>query len=469
MALDKVKAFVAVTALGAASALVLTDWSLLAGLAAPKVLGFAALVAMGLLSESLAIRLTVGRTSGNTSITFIPLLASVQLFGPAAAVTLMAVTGGFGEVVVRKKEPIRAVFNISQWIVSASIAGWAFSVLGGDPKLIQDAATADVGRQLVEQLLPFIAFGFTFLALNHAAVSFVIALSQGLRFNQVWAQVLGHSGASFQDLLVSPIAIAVTFLYVQLGVMGIVVVLLPILFIRRAYLQTQELREANSDLLRVLVKAIETRDPYTSGHSLRVSHLARRIGEEMGLPLQVVQQVERAALLHDVGKIDAVYSAILRKPDSLTPDERAVIESHVTKGEELLRNLSSVSEDIVRAVRHHHERVDGAGYPDGLRGDEIPLGAKIIAVCDAVDAMLSDRPYRKALDVAVVREQLQQHRGRQFDARVVECILRSGLIEEYASIMRASAPDGQALLPKTSLTEQIRSYGPHKNRPRVAV
>jgi putative nucleotidyltransferase with HDIG domain len=140
---------------------------------------------------------------------------------------------------------------------------------------------------------------------------------------------------------------------------------------------------------------------------MRVSQLAQRIAEELGLNRMAVDQIANAALLHDIGKIEAVYTEILRKPDSLTPEERAIMESHVTRGVKLLRDLSSVPEEVVRIVRHHHEREDGNGYPDGLLAHEIPIGSKIIVLCDAVDAMLSDRPYRDALPLSAVLEQLE--------------------------------------------------------------
>ena len=145
-----------------------------------------------------------------------------------------------------------------------------------------------------------------------------------------------------------------------------------------------------------------------------------------------------AGLLHDIGKIEAVFIDILRKPHSLTDEERAIIESHVTKGVSLLRELSSVPESVIKTVRHHHEREDGTGYPDRLLGDEIPVSAKIIAACDAVDAMLSDRPYRKALTTSVVREQLQEHAGKQFDHRVVRAMMTSDVLNDYEDIMRLS-------------------------------
>lgn len=426
-------------------ALALTDWASLVVMGAPSLVGLGALMGMGLLSESLAIRLTVGKSAGNTSITFIPLLAGVQLFGPPAAVLLMGLTGAFGEFLIRRKVFVRGIFNVSQWVVASFVGGLVFRALGG--VALESQLAIGVETRLVGQLVPFMLFGMVFLAVNHAAVSLVIALNQGLRFSEVWAQMLGHSGASLHDLLISPLAIAVAFLYVQLGVTGILLVLLPLLFIRRSYWTTSRLREANTDLLKVLVKAIETRDPYTSGHSLRVSHLARRIADVLGMPRGSTERIETAALLHDIGKIEAVYTGILAKPESLTPEERAVIQSHVTKGEELLRNLSSFPEDVILAVRHHHEREDGAGYPDGIPGHAIPLGAKIISVCDAVDAMLSDRPYRKALSVAAVMEQLRIHSGSQFDGRVVNALIKGKLIEEYAEIMRASHNQGYPEVP----------------------
>jgi putative nucleotidyltransferase with HDIG domain len=224
---------------------------------------------------------------------------------------------------------------------------------------------------------------------------------------------------------------------------GLLLAILPLFFIRHSYQTTHQLQLANNDLLEALVKAIETRDPYTSGYSRRVSHLARRIAEELGQSSRVVWDIETAGFLHDIGKIEAVYSDILRKPDGLTPGERAVIESHVTKGVELLRKLASVREQVIRAVRHHHEREDGQGYPDGLLSDEIPLGAKIIVVCDAVDAMLSDRPYRKALPMEAVYEQLREHAGRQFDHRVVRALVHSSILTEYAELMNTTRAEAR--------------------------
>jgi putative nucleotidyltransferase with HDIG domain len=456
----RLQGYVALIWIGAVACLAITDWSVLLALPSEGLAGLAGLVLVAILSESLAIGLLSvdSRSVGKASITFLPLLASVQLFGPVAGVVLSLATLSFAEFVVRRKGLFRASFNVAQTIIATTIAGAAFSLLGGLP--LHGAVAPDITRQL----WPFVSFGLLFLAINHAAVSLAITLSQGLPFRRVWHQVLANSGASLNDVLISPIALAVAFLYVQFGLPGILIILLPMLFIRYSYLTTSKLRESNADLLTALVKAIEIRDPYTSGHSLRVSELATRIAEELGLNRVVVDRIANAALVHDIGKIEAVYTDILRKPDALTADERAVMESHVTRGVQLLRDLSSVPDEVVKIVRHHHEREDGTGYPDGLLGDEIPLGSKIIVLCDAVDAMLSDRPYRAALPLEAVVEQLHKHAGQQFDHRVVRAVTRSEILADYAEAMKLSrlAAARATVEPASGVSREVTLVGARK-------
>ena len=460
----RLRVYIAAVYLAAIAAVVATDWSSIPDLPRPAVLGWLGLILIGVLSEGLAIGLSVGASSSTSSITFLPLLAAVQLFGPAAAVVLVCVTQVFGELVVRRKPISRALFNVSQAVVGTAIGGYLFLAVGGLPL---QAVGSQTTPTITQQLGPFIVFGLVFLAVNHAAVAMAITLSQGLPFRRVWGLVVSNSGGSLNDILIAPIALAVAFLYVQFGIGGILVVLLPMLFIRYSYLTTSKLRESNADLLTALVKAIETRDPYTSGHSLRVSQLAQRIAERMGLNRMAVEHVRQAALLHDIGKIEAVYTDILRKPDALTPQEREIIQSHVTRGEQLLRDLSSVPEEVVRAVRHHHEREDGRGYPDGLLGDEIPVGAKIIVVCDAVDAMLSDRPYRRALPLNSVHEQLAQHGGQQFDHRVVRVLVESDILSDYAEMMRSSRTPSPSDALEPSGAATVTPLRPRRRKRRV--
>lgn len=429
-----------VTAVGVAI-LVGLDWSLALSIPSGHWGGFVTLLVLGLLSESLVVRTAVADAESSFSITFIPLLTGVVLFGPAPAVILFVVVGGSAEFFFRKKPVLKAAFNSSQYVVSSFLGGVAFlqvvrafAKLSGGP--IPSAAEAtllsgQVGLWAI--VFGILAYGFTFLTVNHGLVAGAIAISRRMPFRRIWSDLSGPAASNILlDLLVSPLAIAVAFLYKELDPIGLVLVLFPILFVRHFYLINYRLTKSNQDLLRALVKAIETRDPYTSGHSLRVSLLSRKIAQAMGLNERKIARVEQSALLHDVGKIEAIYTEILQKPEALSSEERSIIESHVTKGVELLETLSSVPPSVIADVRHHHERVDGKGYPDGLSGDQIPIGAKIIKVSDAIDAMLSDRPYRKALDLGSVRRELSIYSGTQFDPTVVEAVVNSAVLEEHA-------------------------------------
>lgn len=441
MRLSAIKAYVGATAIFAVVALFTIDWSFLGSFeptttaGRDAVFGWVALLVLGLFSESLTLSITVAKSAGSTSsIIFLPLLTSIVLFGPGPTVLFIAVTGVLGEFLIRRKEPIRAIFNSSQYVLSSVVAGHVWIAFGGDP-LALSAVGGEV--RLFDQLPAFFAFGSVFLIFNHGAVSVAIALNERVKLRKVWLGLIGRTGTNlFYDLLVSPIAIAISFLYLQVKFAGLFLIILPLLFVRYAYQSILQLQRANRDLLTALVKAMETRDPYTSGHSLRVASLSVRIADALGLTPNRQKDVETAALLHDIGKIEAAYSEILSKPEGLTDHERSVIQSHVTKGVEILQQLSSVSSDVVAAVRGHHERVDGKGYPDGLRGAEIPMAARIIKVCDAIDAMLSDRPYRRALTLEQVREQLVIYSGTQFDLEVVKAAIEGELLEAHqAEIM----------------------------------
>lgn len=419
----------------AVGAAVLQDWSVLYQPAPPwqEVVGWVALLLLGLMAESLTLSIKVGKTSGSTSsINFLPLLTSILLFGPVPTVLFWGITGVTGEFLIRKKEPIRAVFNSAQYVLSASAAGWIFSALGGTALAIGDQLDVPLADHILADIIPFAVFGLVFLVLNHTAVSLAIAFSGGHSLRTILPTLVGRTGTNLvYDLFISPLAVAVAVLYETLWVVGLPLLIFPLIFIRQAYLTIVQLQQANRDLLSALVKAMETRDPYTSGHSLRVAALAVRIADSLSFSVAKQRDVETAALLHDIGKIEAVYTEILGKPSDLTEEERKIIQSHVTKGVELLQDLSSFSKDVVDGVRAHHERVDGKGYPQGLKGDEIPPIARIIKVCDAIDAMLSDRPYRRALSIPQVKEQLVIYSGVQFDLEVVKAVIGGNVLEAH--------------------------------------
>jgi putative nucleotidyltransferase with HDIG domain len=209
------------------------------------------------------------------------------------------------------------------------------------------------------------------------------------------------------------------FLFIALGLWGLVLVLVPIFFVRHEMHQNLQLEQTNRELLVLMVKSIEARDPYTSGHSVRVSSYAKALARALALPAKEVEQIETAALLHDVGKIYEEFAVILRKAGRLSEDERALMRSHPVKSAELVSTISSLRGYVEGCVRAHHENFDGSGYPDGLVGNEIPVGARIIMVADTADAMMTSRPYRDALKFEQVQEELDRYSGTQFDPEVV--------------------------------------------------
>jgi putative nucleotidyltransferase with HDIG domain len=213
----------------------------------------------------------------------------------------------------------------------------------------------------------------------------------------------------------------------------------------------ERLGKANLSFATALVAALDARDRYTAGHSAAVAVYGRDIAQRMGLSEREQELVHLCGLVHDVGKI-GLPAGLLEKPGALSLDERRQMEQHSVIGESILQNVADYSE-ISSIVRHHHERVDGNGYPDGLVSSEIPLLARIIAVADAYNAMTSDRPYRDAMPSRVARLRLAQAVESQFDTAVVaafEAILtsasedyRTGSSSEF-SLSSRSADDLEA-------------------------
>ncbi|MDQ7848672.1 MAG: HD-GYP domain-containing protein [Armatimonadota bacterium] len=184
----------------------------------------------------------------------------------------------------------------------------------------------------------------------------------------------------------------------------------------------QALERSYSEVLTALVAAVETRDPYTKGHSQKVARIATQIGEAMGLPPEALRVLYQAGLLHDVGKI-GIPDAILSKPGRLSPEEYRLVRTHPFLSEDIVGRITSLRPTL-GAIRWHHERLDGSGYPEGLRGERIPLEARILAVADVYDAMTSGRSYREAWSEAAVLAYLRQEAGRLFDPRCVAALHR---------------------------------------------
>ena len=203
------------------------------------------------------------------------------------------------------------------------------------------------------------------------------------------------------------------------------------------------------DTITAFVNAIESKDRYLKGHSARVALYAGEIAQTLGMTTEMVEVVRRGAMLHDLGKL-SIMDTILSKPERLTADEFTIIKSHPVVGARILEPLRFLARETC-AVRHHHERFDGTGYPDGLRGEDIPMVARVVTVADVFDAITSNRPYRTALPLASAREEIARGCGSHFDPVVAEAFLRIPLsrLEEinrhYESLTSGGATGAPAL------------------------
>ncbi len=187
--------------------------------------------------------------------------------------------------------------------------------------------------------------------------------------------------------------------------------------------QAEKIRASFINAITALAYALEAKDIYTSGHSQRVTEISVAIARELGIPQDSIDKIQLAGLVHDIGKI-GIRESVLNKPAALTGEELEHIKSHCQAGEHILTPIVE-DEEILKAVRHHHERYDGVGYPDGLRGEQIPLGARILSVADAFDAMTSERPYRSAMSDVAACAEIERCKGTQFAPEVADAFFRS--------------------------------------------
>jgi putative nucleotidyltransferase with HDIG domain len=367
------------------------------------------------------------------SITFIPFLATALLVPNIIAI------GTVGAAVVitelkAKREPTKIAFNIGQLILAASLSILVFRAAGG-VGFLNDSV---LGRNALDlpaaDLLRGTALPVSFLLLNSLLVSGVIAVHDKRNALEIWRA--NHAATVVYDLASLPFVFLFALVYATWGLFATILVAVPLFGVRHLYRTKRQLERSNQELLQLMVAAIEARDPYTSGHSRRVSEYSRLIAQAVGLAQADVELVSRAGLLHDVGKIHEVFAPILQKPGKLTDEERLIMETHPIKSAELISHVSHLH-DIVEPVRHHHENWDGTGYPDGLKGEAIPLASRIIMLADTIDAMTTDRPYRAALGEAEVRRELLKWRGIQFDPMLCDRLLASPI---FATIMTGTKP-----------------------------
>jgi putative nucleotidyltransferase with HDIG domain len=273
------------------------------------------------------------------------------------------------------------------------------------------------------------------------AVTIAVQMDQGGEIKQIWLEQ--YSWLAPMYIGIGLIAFALSLIYQIASLPGLAIILVPMYILRisqKQYLDhtresVEKLREnnmrlqfqkklisrLNDELLQALSSAIDMRDPYVLGHSNHVVEYAVLISQKLGLPAEQIEIIRKAGLLHDIGKL-GISENILHKPAKLTNEEYEIVKQHPVIGANIINDIDALR-NLVPIVRHHHERYNGNGYPDGLIGNEIPLGARILAVADSVEAMASDRPYKRSLNPDEILSEIQRCSGTQFDPLVVRAFL----------------------------------------------
>ncbi|GLW62379.1 hypothetical protein Arub01_06230 [Actinomadura rubrobrunea] len=345
------------------------------------------------------------------SLSFAASLASVVLLGPAGAALL-----GLSAVVNGQRlfAPVKRLFNGAQFALCGYAAGTVFDVLGGDPPR---PGQADWVEQVI---VPFLGALVTFVGVNLLLMAGILLLSKQAAPRELVRESrqlsVGCLGYGMFGLLIAG-------LWQHVGTFAAVLVLLPLFIARWALEQTHAQQKAHAATLAALCQAVETKDYYTRGHSERVSRGSVMIAREIGMRPDRVEAIRYAGMLHDVGKL-GVPTKVLQKAGKLTEEEFAAIQLHPMRGLEIVREIGFLDEALA-GIMHHHERVNGTGYPMGLAGDEIPEFARVISVADAFDSMTSTRSYRPALSIDQAVEELRKCAGEHFDPVMVEAFLRA--------------------------------------------
>jgi len=414
-------ALIAVVSLAAAVLLFTGEWQWLGAFPSRYWNALAAFAILGIISDSFFLWIPFARV--NTSVGFIPLLAAVLVFRHPWPMAVSGLTAFVVDTFVRKKPAIRVWFNTAQYMLAAGLGGLVYTSLGGVASLDEFSFA----------LIPFVGLVVCFYVVNHGSVALAVSFTGGVPVREAWERI--GSGSLVTDLLSSTLAVLLAVLYVKMQFIGLAILVFPLFLVRQLYQMNLQLQEELEEKLELMVKAMEARDPYTSGHSRRVSEYALAIARELRLSASDLDAVKRAALLHDVGKIYEEFAPLLRKEGKLTPEEKMTMQTHVTRSAQLVATAARLRGGVEAMIRHHHENFDGSGYPDGLAGEQIPVGARIIMIADTLDAMTTDRPYRKAMTLARAIEELESHSARQFDPTLVR------LVSQSAGIRRLFGPD----------------------------
>ncbi|MFJ7588971.1 HD-GYP domain-containing protein [Streptomyces sp. NPDC097617] len=391
---------------------------------------------------------------------FFPVVLAAVFLLPPAAAALVALPGAFAGTVVQRPAGVRRVWHAAQHATAAWVAGQTYGLLRGPAALGGGPAAgsgppgglADFPYVLVPAAAVAVAFCLVLTALDGG----ILAVAERRPAATAWRGLATRSLAPHCVHGLAGLMMAVMWRS-PYGLPAALLVLLPMYISCWVFAQYHREHGAHRATIRALVQAVDIKDRYTRGHSERVGQASAMIARELGMSEDRLETVRIAGILHDVGKL-GVPTRLLRKDGPLTPQERRIIELHPEYGHEMVRGIGFLGE-ARSAILHHHERVDGSGYPYGLAGEQIPVLARVVAVADAFDAMTSTRSYSRARPVPTALAELERCAGAQFDPAMVRALVdaigRTGwhpvvTSDEDLQVIPAGAPaaDEEAPVPE---------------------
>ncbi|HYE12131.1 MAG TPA: HD-GYP domain-containing protein [Patescibacteria group bacterium] len=300
----------------------------------------------------------------------------------------------------------KTLFNGANILFSAGIAGLSYKLFGGTSGNIDFS----------NLLLPLMACIIVYVLINETIMSWLMAAVTGESFISKWLSNVFW--AARDCIFVAPLGVLMAIAYMKYNILGIFLFLGPLLLARYSYKLYIDMRRVYIDTVKSLSQAIEIKDPYTQGHSMRVGEYAVDLGKRVRLSHKKLENLKMAAILHDIGKI-GIEETILNKPGKLTEEEFDKIKNHPENGFKILQDIEFLK-DVSQIILSHHEKMDGTGYPKGKKQGEISREAAILSIADVYDALTSDRPYRKALTVDQAISIIEEGKGQHFDAHLAE-------------------------------------------------
>jgi putative nucleotidyltransferase with HDIG domain len=344
-------------------------------------------------------------------------LACYILFGPY--ITLLVIILGFSARVLKTNSGYKHIFNTPIYGTVFNYCILVLAIISSNYVYLQYGGTFSID-QLSSNIFQIILFCLVFFIVNTAVISSLSALITKKNILYIF---MGNIRISVLNILVmSPFGIILAYVFNLYTYGGVIIVLIPIVLTKYTFSLYIQSKSQYVETVDALMLAMEARDIYTEGHSKRVAEISTSIAKQLKYNDWKIEHLNMAALLHDVGKI-GIDDHILNKPGKLTKEEFDTIKTHPQIGYNILKDIKNL-ESILPIVRNHHERYDGCGYPDGKKANELSLDVFIIQLADSIDAMSTDRPYRKALHTDEVIEEVKKHTGSQFHPKVVEAYFK---------------------------------------------